>query len=241
MKSKGSDYYDNDEFFESYLLRRSRNDNPNDTIEKPILMELIGDLTSLRALDLGCGDARIGMEMMDNGCKSYLGIEGSKNMYQSAKENLKDLNNAEVINSSLEDWNFPENSFDMVISRLVIHYIEDIEALFKKVFDSLSTGGRFIFSIEHPVITSTLQPNGQRTNWIVDNYFYEGEREQQWLGSTVHKYHRTVETYFLVLQKVGFRIESLRESCPKRENFENEETYNRRMRIPLFLFLSCEK
>jgi GNAT superfamily N-acetyltransferase len=60
-------------------------------------------------------------------------------------------------------------------------------------------------------------------------------------GGTVIKYHRTIEDYFKGLQKAGFIIECLRESKPREENFHNLETYKRRMKIPLFLFIKGKK
>ncbi|KAA2302320.1 SAM-dependent methyltransferase, partial [Clostridioides difficile] len=48
-------------------------------------------------------------------------------------------------------------------------------------------------------------------------------------------------SYFMTLQRAGFHVEHLRESAPQRAYFVNEETYLRRQRIPLFLFLSARK
>lgn len=241
MQRNGSQYYDKEEFFHHYTLKRASKENPNDTIEKPIFIDLVGDVSQLNILDLGCGDGKFGIDLMNAGCKSYSGVEGSFNMHHTAVKNLQTYKNITLVNSTIENWDFPTNHFDLVISRLVIHYIQDIDALFKRIYDSLTDDGRLIFSIEHPVITSTLQTNGQRTNWLVDNYFVSGIREQEWLGSTVYKYHRTIEDYFQALKSAGFKIESLRESLPKREHFEKEETYLRRLRIPLFLFLAATK
>lgn len=51
----------------------------------------------------------------------------------------------------------------------------------------------------------------------------------------------TVEDYFVFVQQAGFVVERLRESRPRRELFADEETYLRRMRIPLFLLLAAHK
>jgi hypothetical protein len=62
------------------------------------------------------------------------------------------------------------------------------------------------------------------------------------MGGQVIKYHRTVENYFVGLQRAGFVIESLREAEPQREHFnEDEATYQRRKRIPLFLNMAAQK
>ena len=86
------------------------------------------------------------------------------------------------------------------------------------------------------------QGNGPRQDWVVDNYFDTGERITSWMGGQVIKYHRTVENYFVSLQRAKFLIESLREAEPRPERFGNDnETYQRRKQIPLFLILAGRK
>lgn len=68
-----------------------------------------------------------------------------------------------------------------------------------------------------------------------------GERIERWIDEEVVKYHRTIEEYFRLLKEAGFKITDLREGMPKRENFLHKEEYERRMRITLFLIVSCEK
>ncbi|PQP84273.1 SAM-dependent methyltransferase [Paenibacillus sp. PCH8] len=225
------------------MERRQWQENANDTLEKPVMLELIGDAAGKSILDLGCGDARFAADLLsvdEQGTTTYTGIEGSVNMVQAANESVKGMN-ARIEQAFMEDWSYPTETYDLVISRLAVHYIEDVESLFKSVYSTLKENGTFVFSVEHPVITSTLQPSGTRTNWIVDQYFVEGFREQQWLGGSVKKMHRSIESYYVALQRAGFKVEHLRESTPQRAHFVNEETYLRRQRIPLFLFLAARK
>jgi hypothetical protein len=95
------------------------------------------------------------------------------------------------------------------------------------------------------VITSCergWQGDGLRQDWLVDDYFDTGERITSWMGGQVFKYHRTVENYFNGLQLAGFVVESLREGEPQREHFkDDEDTYQRRRRIPLFLIMASQK
>jgi len=240
MSYRGSDFYDRDENFARYMERRQAEENANDTLEKPVFCELLGNVAGQRILDVGCGDARYGRELLELGCSAYLGLEGSGNMVSAAQKSLEGVN-GEVVRAWMEDWKYPHEAFDRVISRLALHYVEDLDRLLQNLYQTLKPDGRLIFSVEHPVITSTLQPSGIRTSWVVDHYFTEGYREQQWMGGTVYKYHRSIETYFLALQKAGFVVEQLRESKPVRTHFRQEETYERRLRIPLFLFLSARK
>ena len=244
MVYEGSAFYDDDAIFKTYMARRHRTGNPNDTMEKPVLLELIGEFSHQRILDLGCGDATFGQEALARGCQSYLGVEGSSNMVKAARQVLAGTKGT-VVQAALENWNFPTQAFDVVISRLVFHYLKDIDAIFRQVYRALANDGRFVFSVEHPVITSCdrgWQGIGQRQDWLVDNYFELGQRVTSWMDGQVIKYHRTVENYIVSLQRAGFFVESLREAEPQPEPFGNDrETYQRRKRIPLFLIMAGRK
>ncbi len=243
MVYAGPDFYDDDAIFKSYMARRSRSDNPNDTLEKPVVLQLAGDLAQREILDLGCGNAAFGRYALSQGCHSYLGIEGSRNMVAAAQAVLAGTS-GRVVQATVEGWDYPNGAFDLVVSRLVFHYIEDIEAVFKQIYQATQAGGRLVFSVEHPVITScdrAWQGDGPRQDWIVDNYFNSGRRVTSWMGGQVVKYHRTVEEYCVGLQRAGFVLESLREAAPQREQFEQADTFERRQRIPLFLIMASQK
>lgn len=243
MEFRGASVYDEEEFYENYMKRRNRPESPNNIIEKPILLELIGNVAGKRILDLGCGDAEIGVELLHRGGASYLGVEGSENMTLAAAENLGGTT-GQVIHSSMEEWHPKPKQYDLVISRFALHYLADLPSVFKKVQDSLVPGGRFIFSVQHPVLTSSAKSaegSGRRTDWVVDDYFNQGERAEPWIGKKVIKYHRTMEEYFKLLLASGFMVKDLREGTPVLENFPNRDEYERRMRIPLVLIISSTK
>lgn len=210
----GSHFYDQNQNFKNYLERRSWNENANDTIEKPIFMALINGVEGQNVLDLGCGTASFGNEILDLGATTYTGIEGSINMVNESKKILNRAN-GHVIHTSMEEWDYPNSAYHLIVSRLAIHYIHDVSNIFNKVYKSLVQGGKFVFSVEHPVMTSSYgvsKPEGYKQEWLVDNYFHTGVREQEWLGGKAVKYHRTIEDYFHALQNAGFTIESLKES-----------------------------
>jgi SAM-dependent methyltransferase len=241
MGKNGPEFYDDDVVFETYMSgRETRVDSPNETLEKPVFDELVGNITNLRILDLGCGNAAFGLEALQQGCHSYVGIDGSNKMVEAAKAKLAGTLGT-LVHASIEDWQYPVHQFDLVTSRLALHYIAEIAPVFATVYQALVEGGRFIFSIEHPVITScdrAWQTPGPRQDWIVDNYFETGPRLTHWMGGEVIKYHRTIEDYFAALRTTGFVVDALRESRPERARFREEATYERRKRIPLMLFFS---
>lgn len=237
-----NEFYDNAEVRSQYLAHRDRPDNPNDTLERPIFLELAGDLTGLDILDLGCGNAVFGREALEQGARSYEGIEASQAMVELAYQTLAGTS-GKVRHEKIELWRSQSERTDLVTSRLALNYVEYLQPVFQEVYKVLRPNGRFILSVEHPVITSNFASlaDGRRTTWLVDNYFKLGARVHLWLGHRVTKYHHTLEDYFNLLTETGFELERIRESCPQKENFLNQEEYERRLRIPLFLFIAARK
>lgn len=243
MEQTGPNFYDDEAVFATYMRHRQRLDGPNNTLEKPVIMDLIQPITGKRILDLGCGDAAIARELLQHDAASYLGVEGSHKMAAVATQTLANTA-GQIIRQTIEHWNYPHAAFDLVIARLSLHYIADLAPICTNVFDALAPAGQFVFSVEHPMITSCDRgwtAGTPRQDWVVDNYFTTGLRVTHWLGGTVQKYHRTVEDYFHLLQQAGFIIEYLREARPQREQFHDLQTYERRKRIPLFLILAARK
>jgi SAM-dependent methyltransferase len=242
--TKGPDFYDESAVFSQYMARRqsTSNPSPNDTMEKPVIMELLGDVRDQRVLDLGCGDGGFGVELIQSGA-AYTGVEASTRMLELAKPAL-DAVGGKLHATTIEAFDYPPETYDLVISRLALHYVEDINAVFQNVYRTLKPGGRFIFSTEHPVLTSSNRAateTGIRYDWIVDDYFATGARDVTWMGSHVTKYHRTIEDFYRGLQQAGFQIETLREAKPEAVRFTDPDLYARRKRIPLFLIMAAAR
>lgn len=243
MEFKGSLAYDEQNFLESYLKRRSRPDSPNNAIEGPMINDLLGEVESAHILDLGCGDARYGQELLAKGVKRYTGVEGSAAMFNLASKALAQPE-AAIIHSAMEDFDYPADKYDAVISRMALHYIEDLGEIFRLVRKSMKKKGKFIFSVQHPLTTAAFKSktDGERKgDWIVDDYFEQGVRKEPWIGKTVIKYHRTIEHYFTALTAAGFHIGALKEGEPVKANFTEKGEFERRKRIPIILVFSCTK
>lgn len=239
----GPAFYDDDAHFATYLAHRQQPDNPPDTLERPVFLDLVGSVAGLRILDLGCGAATFGRAALDQGCQSYVGVEGSHNMFLAAQQTLAGSAGT-VIHTTIEAWNYPEAAFDLVVSRLVLHYVADFAAVCANVSQALTAHGRFIFSVEHPVLTCCArnwQTSTSRQDWVVNNYFRSGPRKTAWLGGEVLRYHRTIEEYFGILQQTDFVVECLRESGPRQEWLSDQAHYEQYKRVPLFLFFAARK
>ena len=124
---------------------------------------------------------------------------------------------------AMEDLEFPDNTFDIVLSSLAFHYVKDFQGIVRKISRWTVPGGNFVFSAEHPVFTASgsqdwyYDAEGNILHFPVDNYYYEGEREAVFLGERVIKYHRTLTTYLNTLLVNGFELRNIIEPQPPEE------------------------
>ncbi|GAA3113091.1 methyltransferase [Streptosporangium carneum] len=239
---RGSAFYDTPHVIERYLdHRHSGVSSPNHVMEEPTFLEELGTVRDLRVLDLGCGDATLGRALLAAGCRSYLGIDGSAEMVRAAAVNLAG-SSGRVEKMDIEEFAAPSGTFDLIVSRLALHYVDDLTPVLSACWRSLSPGGRLLITVVHPVITSHeahQSTREARTDWVVDDYFHTGARRRDWLGSTVTWYHRTIEDYVTALTRAHFAITSLRECAPRHDRFDGDVAeLARRRRVPLFLLLA---
>ncbi|MDL2249001.1 class I SAM-dependent methyltransferase, partial [Tyzzerella sp. OttesenSCG-928-J15] len=147
---------------------------------------------------------------------------------------------------SMEDIDYPDESFDIILSSLALHYVKDLQDVFKNAARMLKPDGLFIFSAEHPVFTAEgsqswhVDADGQIMHWPVDRYFDEGERSAVFLGSNVVKYHHTITTYINGLIDAGFIINRLVEPMPP-ENMLDDDGMKNELRRPMMILFSAKK
>ena len=235
--------YDKRKFFEKYSRMERSVKGLEGAGEWHELKKMLPDFRGKRVLDLGCGFGWHCRYAAENGAQSVLGIDISENMLQEARRRTEDPR-VEYRKISLEEYEYPENSFDAVISSLALHYVESFEDICRKVYRCLKPGGEFVFSAEHPIFTAYgsqdwyRDEKGNIVHWPVDRYFEEGKREAVFLGETMVKYHRTLTTYLGGLLKNGFQITGVVEPMPP-ESMMDIPGMGDELRRPMMLLVSA--
>lgn len=235
--------YDNDEFFAGYSRLREERSGLNEVLEQPAIRALVPDVNGASVLDLGCGAGDFARWLVDEGASSVLGIEPSENMLALAsKESLPEI---EYRRAFVEELELSDARFDLVVSSLMFHYVEDFPTVVKKIRRWLRPDGIFVFSIEHPM-TMAIQgkrsgwvkdDSGSKIGWLVDDYSTEGPRTMRWIVDGVVKYHRTLATTLNTLIELGFRIDRVEEShAPDKEEARDPELLEERQRPPFLFF-----
>jgi SAM-dependent methyltransferase len=124
----------------------------------------------------------------------------------------------------------------VVVSRLALHWADQIAPVLGKAHRALVAGGRLVFSVEHPITTAAPEADGPHV--VVDRYFVPGRRELAWLGERISQPHHTLTDWFGALRTAGFAVEDLREGAPRRE-LVDDATFARRSRVPRFLVIAA--
>lgn len=237
--------YDDPVFFEGYKNLRQDDTGLNGALEVPALHALLPDLSGRRVLDLGCGFGDFARYARGHGAQSVTALDVSENMIAEAARLTVD-DNIVYLHSSIEDFSPKPESFDLCVSSLALHYINDYAAVTKRMFAGLTSGGKFIFSVEHPACTAhpvgwVLGPDGAPLHWPLDQYQREGERRTSWFVDGVTKFHRTVETYVNTLIAAGFRLDHIGEPKPLAEFLKERPSLEETLRRPPFLLLAATK
>lgn len=237
--------YDDEQFFKKYSEMERSKKGLEGAGEWHELQKILPDFHDKKVLDLGYGYGWHCKYAANHGAASVLGIDISHKMLNIAKQKNKD-EKTEYQCIAMEDLDFEEASFDVIISSLAFHYVKDFESLANNISKWLKQGGEFVFSVEHPVFTSYgtqdwyYDENGNILHFPVDNYYYEGKREAVFLGEKVIKYHRTLTTYLNTLLQKGFMLQHIIEPKPP-QSMMHLEGMKDEMRRPMMLLLSFKK
>lgn len=237
--------YDDKIFFEKYSQMSRSKLGLAGAGEWDALKKLMPDLIDKQVLDLGCGFGWHCIYAIENGASSVVGVDISQKMLEVAREKTH-YHQVKYILSAMEDIDFPDESFDIILSSLAFHYVADYELLIKKIYRMLKPGGNLIFTVEHPVFTAYgkqdwyYNEEGEILHFPVDNYYYEGKRTAIFLGEKVTKYHRTLTTYLNTLLANGFVINQVVEPQPPESMLEIPGMKDE-LRRPMMLIVSANK
>lgn len=239
--------YDNETFFAGYKKIRDNEANANNLFEIPALFSMMPDLKGKKVLDLGCGFGEHCRQFVNRGAEKVVGIDISEKMLEVARVENCDPK-ITYLNMPMEDIAGLEERFDVVVSSLAFHYVEDFEGVIRNIHNLLKENGIFIFSQENPLCTChsggdrwTRDENGNKLHLNLADYGVEGERKTVWFVDDVKKYHRTFSTIVNALIEAGFTIEKMIEPLPTEELLEKYPDYGDLFHKPDFLLIRVKK
>ena len=237
--------YDDPDFFAGYSGLPRSTGGLDDAPEWHALRALLPDPAGRRIVDLGCGFGWFCRWAADEGAAAVLGLDVSEKMLSHAA-----ATNAHPAISyrraDLETLAMPEQACDLAYSSLTLHYVADLHRLLATVHRALVPGGRFVFSMEHPIFMASarpgwiVNPEGGRT-WPVDGYQVEGPRVTDWFAPGVIKQHRTLGTIVNLLIRTGFTLAHLEEWGPTDAQIAANPALAEERDRPMFLLAAADR
>jgi len=181
--------------------------------ERPATLSLLPAVKNKRVLDAGCGPGVYSQWLIERGA-SVVALDASPKMVELAKERLGET--AEVRQADLgKPLTFLDTSaFDIVLSPLVLEYIEDWHNTFAEFYRVLRPTGHLIFSVTHPF--------SDYLYFKSNNYFETELVGSEWRGFKPVRVHmpsfrRSLSATLNPLIEAGFYLERILEPKPTEE------------------------
>jgi SAM-dependent methyltransferase len=241
-------------------------DSYSELIERPVLLELAGNVDGSKLLDLGCGSGVYSLTFASQGAK-VVGVDLSETMIELARGRALELAAGQPLQTEFRVGDigaplpFRNGDFDFLFTSTALHYIQHLSPVMAEAVRVLRPGGRFLASVLHPMNTARFPVAGDnqsvpgwetRSKWPM-SYFGRREREIEtpWLGfspvpesipdegSRLRCYHHSIGDYFEAISSAGMVLTALREPHPPFELARDPARYAEASSIPLYLILAA--
>lgn len=115
----------------------------------PFIYEIIGNPKGKVIYDIGCGNGYIARNLAKKGARVFAS-DISSELIKIAKDKSKNLDITYSIQDATDFTGFRDEQFDVVVMNMVVHYIEDLDKLFKDISRVLKKSGILALSTSHP-------------------------------------------------------------------------------------------
>jgi len=221
------DFWDENADVWARFARTPHHDREHELVNLPSFLELLPP-PGRATLDLGCGEGRIGAELVRRG-HTVVGVDSSPRMVELARE----LHDAVVADAAALP--FGDAAFDLVVAYMSLMNFDDLDGAVAEAARVLEPGGRLCASVVHPVVAAASHesPNDVSPERLVLERYYDGptkvwESDRDGIHMTFHDRPFPLSGYFGALERAGLAVDALREPSPDG-------------RLPLFLQLRALK
>jgi SAM-dependent methyltransferase len=185
---------------------------------------LLGDVSGRRVLELGCGAAAAGRWLATQGAR-VVAMDLSAGMLRHASRAAATTGvRVPLVQADALALPYRDASFDVVCTAFgAVPFVADSAAVMREVHRVLRPGGRWVFSITHPMRWIFLDDPGEAGLLAVNSYFDRRpyvEQDESGVPGYVEQ-HRTLGDRVRELVGAGFILDDLVEpEWP--EGLENE-------------------
>ena len=191
------------------------NENKTRDLEARALRDILSTISFNSCLEIGCGTGK-NTEWLLEKTERITAVDLSDEMLSKAKDKFQSAH-VEFMQADINnDWNFTENTFDLISFSLVLEHIENLEPVFQKASEAIVPGGYIYIGELHPF----KQYTGSKAR-------FETEEGLQ----IVQCYNHHVSDFTQSARKYGLRLIALD------EYFDNDDKTS----IPRILTLLLQK
>jgi SAM-dependent methyltransferase len=206
----------------------------NAAYERPAVQKMLGGVRGRDVLDAGAAAGEHSAWLVAHGAR-VVALDASEAMVRLARARLGDA--ATVLCADLaRPLPLADASFDVVLSSLTLHYLEDWVPTLRELARVLRPGGRLVFSTHHPFITLEMVDDYHALRRVDDAFGNFADE-----AVPVRYYHRSLERIVADLRAGGFAVRALHEPTPSAEAEARDPALAARLRTrPWFLIVDAE-
>jgi SAM-dependent methyltransferase len=205
-------------------------------VNQPAFMTLLPEPGHL-TLDIGCGEGRMGRVLAEQG-HHVVGIDGSPTLAQAA---LTHDHPIVAVTADAARLPIRDGACDLAVAMVSLMDVDDLISAMQEAWRVLEPGGRFCFSVVHPVNSAGGFRGDRKDSPFVISGAYVGTRPytdvivRDGITMTFNSLHHTLEGYMRPLEETGFLVEAVRELVPDEATVSEHPDMARWRRIPMFL------
>lgn len=172
-------------------------------------LELIGDVAGRDVVELGCGGGQCSVALADRGA-DVVGVDLSTSQLDYARELAAEHGvEVEFLQGDVTALPLADESVDVAFNAWVFQWVPDLSAAAVEAHRVLRPGGRFVFSMPHPLY-EVVDPE---THEVVESYFDAGRCvfDHEDTDADEVLYRHTVSEVYGAVVGAGFDVERLRE------------------------------
>jgi 2-polyprenyl-3-methyl-5-hydroxy-6-metoxy-1,4-benzoquinol methylase len=226
-------------------------DFSRDDVHGPALLRAIGPLRGLDVLDLGCGQGRFTRELARRGAR-VVAVDWSRGMIAAARrhERIRPLGIRYLrADARTVRRRWKPASFDLVVGCMSFMDMPDLPRVLRAARTLVRPDGRLVFSVSHPMATAAIgwaEPEKRRREAMVVGDYFRARvgvtpwrmRRLKWPFDTIF-WHRTLESWFALLDRSGFEIVGLREPRATAAQVRTNRLLRGSQNFPFFLVFDC--
>ena len=224
-------------------------------LEKPAMYSALGRVRGKTILCLGCGNGEECAHIKSLGARRVVGVDIAPRMIDYARKSYPGI---EFKVMDMEKLKFPQSTFDLVFSSLVLHYVKDWSVVLAEVKKVLKKDGIFLFSCHNPVYWGAIITEGgdeksrvlgykrnKKTKKIevYGDYLTVRKIHDTWFDNfKVTYYHKPFSSILKDMLASGFNIVGCIEPKPLRSAKKIDYVFwKKASRLPLFMIFKLQK